>query len=216
MHGPLRRLWAENRSLIVFLVLMGLFRSSFADWNDVPSGSMEPTILPGDRILVDKLAYDLRAPLLGTRLATFADPARGDIVVFASEAADKRLVKRVIGLPGDLVALQDNRLWLNGEAIAWVDPETGDGTLEITERLPGAPHRMRVQTHPSPRASFDAVRVPADHYLVLGDNRDDSADSRVIGFVPREEIIGRSRRVILSLDLEGDYLPRSERWLLAL
>jgi signal peptidase I len=216
MREMLRTLWAENRSLIVFLVLMGLFRSSFADWNDVPSGSMEPTIVPGDRILVDKLAYDLRAPLLGTRLATFADPERGDIVIFLSEAADKRLVKRVIGLPGDLVALRNNRLWLNNEAVAWVDTAPGADALELTELLPGAPHRMRVQRRPSRRASFDAVRVPEGHYLVLGDNRDDSADSRVIGFVPREEIVGRGSRVVLSLDHDDHYLPRRDRWLMRL
>lgn len=214
MHARLRALWAENRSLLVFLLLMTLFRSSFADWNDVPTGSMEPTILPGDRILVDKLAYDLRLPLLGTRLATFAEPARGEVVVFDSAAADKRLVKRVIGVPGDLVAMRGNQLWLNGAPVAVSLIERGNDGVELLEALPDAPHRVRLAPRPSRLASFRALRVPADHYLVLGDNRDASADSRVFGLVPREEIVGRTRRVVLSLDHDRYLLPRRERWLI--
>lgn len=214
MHPALRALWAENRTLALFVVLMTLFRSSFADWNDVPTGSMEPTILPGDRILVDKLAYDLRLPLLGTRLATFADPVRGEIVVFDSTAADMRLVKRVIGVPGDVVELRANQLWLNGAPVAVSPLEEGATGAELLEALPGAGHRMRLEPRPSRLASFSALRVPADHYLVLGDNRDRSADSRVFGLVPREEIVGRTRRVVLSLDRERYWLPRAERWLM--
>ena len=212
MSQTLRALWAEHRSILFFVLLMVVFRSSWADWNDVPSGSMEPSILVGDRILVDKAAYDLRVPLFGQRLLTFADPVRGDVVLFESAAADKRLVKRVIGVPGDVVAMRGNALVLNGEPLAYrLVSRAGHGAV-FEESLPGTPHAIRLSATPSPRASFDPVTVPAGHYLVLGDNRDSSADSRACGFVPREEIIGRSDRVVLSLDYEAWFMPRFERF----
>jgi len=110
MKNGLRKVWREYRGLAVFLVLMAIFRSALADWNVVPTGSMKPTIVEGDRILVNKLAYDLKIPLTHISLHRFADPMRGDIVVFDSRAAATRLVKRVIGLPGDTVQMRDNRL----------------------------------------------------------------------------------------------------------
>ena len=216
MSTTLRRLWRENRSLLLFVLLMAVFRSSLADWNDVPTGSMTPTILPGDRILVDKLAYDLRAPFVGTRLAHLGDPERGDVVVFDSTAADKRLVKRVIGLPGETVAMRDNRLVIDGRSIGY-RALGGDGDAELRhEALPGAPHVVRVRSPGGPRSSFAAVRVPEAHYLVLGDDRDGSADSRWFGFVPRGEIVGRTQRVVLSLDRDAGWMPRTDRWLRAL
>ncbi|MEE2891889.1 MAG: signal peptidase I [Pseudomonadota bacterium] len=212
MSQTLRALWAEHRSILFFVLLMVVFRSSWADWNDVPSGSMEPSILVGDRILVDRAAYDLRVPLFGQRLLTFADPVRGDVVVFESAAADKRLVKRVIGVPGDVVAMRGNALVLNGEPLAYRLVSRAGHSAVFEESLPGTPHAIRLSATPSLRASFDPVTVPAGHYLVLGDNRDSSADSRAFGFVPREEIIGRSDRVVLSLDYEAWFMPRFERF----
>ena len=106
-------LWREYRGFALFILLMIVFRSALADWNTVPTGSMKPTIVEGDRIFVNKLAYDLKIPLTSISVHEFADPKRGDVVVFDSKAADTRLVKRVIGLPGDLVEMRDNRLvWL--------------------------------------------------------------------------------------------------------
>ena len=219
MRETVRELWRENRSFLVFLLLMGLFRSSLADWNSVPSSSMEPTIVPGDRILVNKLAYDLRAPLLGTRLMHLGDPERGDIVVFDSERSDTRLVKRVIGMPGETVALRGNRLFIADRQIPCapsrrLNPEAAlEPGADCLEALPGAEHAIRLRMRPSRLADFGPVRIPAGQYFVMGDNRDNSADSRVIGFVPREEIIGRARRVVLSFDYGDFYLPRAERWL---
>src|SRR5688572_3502402 len=90
----------ENRGFVLFVFLMLVFRSSFADWNVIPSGSMQPTIVEGDRVWVYKMAYDVRVPFTSISLYEVTDPRRGDIVVFDSEAADKRLIKRVIGVPG--------------------------------------------------------------------------------------------------------------------
>ena len=217
------QLWRNNRGVIVFISLMFVFRSAVADWNDVPTGSMQPTIEIGDRILVNKMAYDLRIPFTTTSLIKRADPERGDIVIFASEAADNRLIKRVVGLPGDLVAMRRNVLTINGEQLTYSEPapaaegvaEIADGSVLLSEQLGSVTHTVKL----APVSSLDsvnAVKVPAGHYLVLGDNRDNSADSRVIGFVPRHEIVGRAGKVLFSLDYDNYYLPRSERFLAAL
>lgn len=216
----LKQLWRENRVLMVFIGLMLVFRSAVADWNDVPTGSMQPTIQIGDRILVNKIAYDLRLPFTTVSLVKRADPLRGDIVIFTSEAAGNRLVKRVIGLPGDVVAMQHNVLHINGEPLRYngsnIVADTADGNVLLNEQLGSTTHAVQLAASTSGRDSFNAVKVPANHYLVLGDNRDNSADSRVIGFVPRHEIVGRAGSVLFSLDYDNYYLPRSERFLAAL
>lgn len=215
--AKLLQLWRNNRGFIVFVSLMFVFRSAVADWNDVPTGSMQPTIEIGDRILVNKMAYDVRLPFTTTSLIKRADPKRGDIVIFMSEAADNRLVKRVIGVPGDTVAMQHNVLSINGERLSY-QPGTAsaDDAEVLTEQLDAITHQVKVAPYPTGRDSFNAVKVPAGHYLVLGDNRDNSADSRAIGFVPREEIVGRASSVLFSLDYDNYYLPRSERFFAAL
>jgi signal peptidase I len=204
----MKRFWMENRSLLLFLALMFCFRSAIADWNHVPSASMKPTLLEGDQIGLNKMAYDLRVPFTHISLYKIADPARGDIAIFDSKAANKRLVKRVIGIPGDTVAMRDNHLYINGRAISYTATSNGDWI----EQLPESNHIVRLNPDAQTYANFIAVTVPEGQYLMLGDNRDNSADSRVIGFVPRNEFVGRSRTVVLSLDYEDYFLPRGERF----
>ncbi len=178
---------------------------------------MKPTILEGDRILVNKLAYDLRIPLTHISLYKFADPRRGDIVIFDSKAADTRLVKRVIGLPGDTVEMTDNRLIINGIEAAYSNiEEVADATFAIESYLDTS-HRIELaRTGVNRFGTFGPVKVPKDRYLVLGDNRDNSADSRVHGFIPRDEIVGNARTIVLSLDYDDYYIPRVDRFLRAL
>ena len=132
----LPRLWREYRSLIAFLVLMALFRSAIADWNVVPSGSMLPTIREGDRIVVDKMAYDLRIPFTHVAIAHLHDPQRGDIVTVDSSAAHELIVKRLIGLPGDVVAMRDNVLYIDGRRADYqpvdITGVAGDALLAAT------------------------------------------------------------------------------------
>src|SRR6266576_5079250 len=123
MKSGLIKVWREYRGFALFIVLMMIFRSALADWNVVPTGSMKPTIIEGDRILVNKLAYDFKVPLTHISVYKFADPGRGDIIVFDSRAANTRLVKRVIGLPGDTVEMRANRLTINGIAARYSDIE---------------------------------------------------------------------------------------------
>ena len=217
MSHTVQALLRDNKRFLLFVILMVLFRTSLADWNVVPSGSMKPTILEGDRIWVNKLAYDLRVPLTHLSLKHLADPQRGDIIVFDSASADKRLVKRVIGLPGETIGMQDNILRINGRILPYRLDQSDDGVLAVRETLDDKDHLIWIDTHLAGRqSSFSPVTVPAGHYLVLGDNRNNSADSRFIGFVPRAEIIGRTQRVVMSLDYDHYYLPRAGRFFHAL
>lgn len=213
MQSSIKKLIRDNRSFFIFILLMFVFRSVVADWNSVPTGSMKPTILEGDRILVNKMAYDIRVPFTHVSIVQLADPERGDIIIFDSKASDKRLVKRVIGIPGDTISMLHNRLTINGQALPYQIRQSSAQMLDIVENLEGLEHDIRVQLNANPQyTSFSPISVPDDYYLVLGDNRDNSADSRVIGLVPRAEIVGRSREVIMSLNYDNYYLPRPERF----
>jgi signal peptidase I len=220
----LSRLWRDNRKLMAFLVLMALFRSAIADWNVVPSGSMLPTIREGDRIVVDKMAYDLRVPFTHIAILHLHDPQRGDIVTVDSSAAEELIVKRLIGLPGDVVAMRDNVLYIDAQRAAYQPVDiagvAGDSLSpgeyldeKLDQKLGHVSHVVRLSVlAPSPRRSFGPVTVPKGEYLMLGDNRDDSADSRYFGFFPRDELMGRARRVAYSLDPERHYFPRLGRF----
>ncbi len=208
-------------ALLAVVVILPL-RSAVADWNDVPSGSMWPTILEGDRIFVDKLAYGLRVPFTTLWLQQWDEPTRGDIITFASPKDGIRLVKRVIAIPGDRIAMRDNELILNGEPLRYDDvDEAGsrpapDGRalrmLVATEDLPGNAHDVAFTPGLIGLDSFAELVVPEDSYFFLGDNRDQSFDSRFIGFAARDEIYGRATHVALSVDPERSYRPRFERW----
>jgi signal peptidase I len=217
MSKWINRTILDNRAFIIFMVLMSVFRSSLADWNSVPTGSMQPTIVEGDRIVINKLAYDLQLPFSGISLLELAAPQRGDIIIFNSKIANKRLVKRVIGLPGDIVSMTNNVVTINGEVLLYVaDNKNTRQDRDRIENLFGTEYSIRVSDRSTRASSFSAVSVPQDTYLVLGDNRDNSADSRYIGFIPRSEIIGRSSSVAMSFDYDDYYLLRKDRFFKAL
>ncbi|MBN1510314.1 MAG: signal peptidase I [Sedimentisphaerales bacterium] len=219
-----RDLWRQWR-VTVFVVLFVVVpvKSSLADWNWVPTGSMNPTILEGDLVYVDKLAYDLRFPLTLHRLARWSEPQRGDVVVCLSPDDGTRLVKRVIARPDDTVELRNNVLLLNGRPLAY-DKAAVDYAGRLPHNLPGkcivAMENLDSTVHPvlsipAIRAmrNFGPVTVPDGHYFVMGDNRDISRDSRFFGFVPRKAILGKARAVILSFDITDKYQPRFGRFL---
>lgn len=205
----LKKFWRENRGILVFLSLMFVVRSSFADWYHVPTGSMQPNIVEGDRILVNKMAYRIDVPFTDIAIQNRALPQRGEVVVFESEKADNRLIKRVIGIAGDEVAMQNNRLIVNGEVANYASVEGN-----IYRETIGAQTR-NIQIRPNEKAfdSFEPVIVPPDHILVLGDNRNNSADSRYYGFVPVSELSGRAVKVLASFNPDNFYIPRRERFL---
>ena len=109
------KIWLkQNRGFLIFLLCFGFFRSAVADWNPIPSGSMRPTLLEGDVVLVDRLAYNLKVPLTDIVLLPLGDPRRGDVVTFSSPVDGVRLIKRLVALPGDVVELRDDVLFING------------------------------------------------------------------------------------------------------
>src|SRR5580700_334016 len=114
-----KKLWRENKSLLLFVIILTAVRSAIADWNDVPTGSMNPTIVQGDRVFVNKLAYDLKVPFTTWHVAQWSNPKRGDIIVFFSPVDGIRLVKRVVGLPGDRIEQVNDRLWINGRPLEY-------------------------------------------------------------------------------------------------
>ena len=189
-----KKFWRETRPLLLTILILTAVRSAIADWNDVPSGSMNPTIVEGDRVFVNKLAYDLKVPFTTWHIAQWSNPKRGDIDVFYSPADGIRLVKRVIGLPGDSIELVNDRLFINGVPAGY-------------EPLPSSVGRDL----PAKR-SFGPVVVPAGHYFMMGDNRDDSNDSRYWGTVDRSRIVGRASMVMMSLDHEHYFVPRWHRF----
>ncbi len=218
--------WVRPMALPVLGILMA--KSALGDINRVPSGSMKPTILEGDVVFVNKLAYDLKVPFTRTRLATWAQPQRGDIVVCFSPEDGTRLVKRVVALPGDTLEMRNERLVLNGEPLHYA-PLPGDaagvGCLEPHERAAAvfaaeaiAGREHSVMALPGRRAlrDFGPLVVPAGQCLVLGDNRDNSHDSRFFGFMPLHDVVGRAEAVFVSGDPARWLQPRFGRFCTAL
>ena len=215
--------WKQTaRPLLIVALIVFSIRSSLADWNDVPTGSMKPTILEGDRIFINKLAYDLKVPFTTWHVAEWSNPQRGDIVVFFSPQDGTRLVKRVIGLPGDLIELRNEHLVVNGEPVEYgpLGAESSGQLAEVereqssfaTEQLPGHTHAvMEIPRVPAKR-NFGPMTVPAGQYFMMGDNRDNSFDSRYFGPVDRKRILGRASVIVLSLDKSNYWLPRTKRF----
>jgi signal peptidase I len=223
----IRRWWQRDiRPFLLIALIVCSIRSSLADWNDVPTGSMKPTIIEGDRVFVNKLAYDLKVPFTTWHMAQWSNPRRGDIVVFFSPYDGKRLVKRVVGLPGDTIELRNDLLVLNGEPLQYkpiaeellrdVTPRDRADHLFAAEELPGQSHVVAAFPSVPARRDFGPTKVPKGHYFMMGDNRDDSFDSRYYGAVERSRIVGRATAIALSFDRQNYWLPRWHRTLTSL
>jgi signal peptidase I len=216
----------EAKPLLVTLLLLFALRSAIADWNDVPTGSMKPTIMEGDRVFVNKLAYDLKVPFTTWHIAQWDNPKRGDVVVFFSPADEVRLVKRVVGLPADTIELRNNQVLVNGKAVQYEAlPQ------KVVDELPAkeqshhsyATEDLATHSHPvmatpglnAPR-TFGPIVVPEGKYFMMGDNRDNSYDSRFYGCVDRSRIVGRATSIVISLDHDHHFSPRWHRFFTAL
>ncbi len=225
----LTTLWRNNKGMLFFLGLMLVFRSAIADWNYIPSSSMNPTLVQGDRVVVNKLAYSLRVPFTLIEIARWAQPQRGDVITFDSPLDNVNLIKRAMAVAGDVVEMRHNTLFINGHEVArtlvaesqLLPTESGPLNAEIWRETLDAPlGHLQFDVARLPQANrfqdFGPVTVPADKVLALGDSRDNSNDSRFIGFIDTARITGQAVRVALSHNPDAAYLPRADRWWLAL
>jgi signal peptidase I len=180
---------------------------------------MKPTVVEGDRVLTEKIAYDLRIPFTDAVLWHRAEPKHGDIVVLYSPEDGMRLLKRVVGVPGDVIAMRDETLVINGQTMTRLSPTAGEGAdlpdassyVFQREDLAGHVHAVMLEPGRWALRTFPPVTIPPGEYFVMGDNRDDSKDSRYIGFIPERTITGRAFAIAYSLDPARHYLPRFGR-----
>lgn len=191
----------------IFLVVL-LLRSFLLEPFRIPSGSMIPTLLVGDFILVNKFTYGLRLPVTNQRFFDIGEPARGDVVVFRyPEDPSTPFIKRIVGLPGDTITYRDKRVRVNGEPLEYSDESRFVGVKSaalhtgaelLTETL--GTHRHEILVTPQAPTFDGEFKVPEGQYFVLGDNRDNSRDSRYWGFVPNENLIGRAFLIWMNWD----------------
>jgi signal peptidase I len=191
-----RRFWKRLPSFVRSLVTLGVFavvmltgRASVADHYRVPTGSMRPTVKIGDRVMVDKSAYGIRVPLTNHYLREWAGPRRGDVVVLdPPDGGPTVLLKRVVAVPGDHVMVRAGLVWLNGVPAKITHDDHGP-----REVLNGRSHAIRLTGPAGP--DFGPTIIPPRRYLLLGDNRGDSHDSRYFGLIPRHKILGKATHV---------------------
>ena len=199
------------RSLFPVLFIVLLFRSFLFEPFKIPSGSMIPTLLIGDFIVVNKYSYGLRLPVLNSKFLEVGEPRRGDVVVFRYPVDNSvNFIKRVIGLPGETVTYRDKRLYVNGEPVEVVGgaPFLSDDVKCSTPRADAVRYREDlgsarhdILVHENIRGRNGQWEVPEGHYFMMGDNRDRSNDSREWGFVPEEHLVGRAVGIWLNLDV---------------
>lgn len=210
----------NNRNFLLFLFLLGIFRTAVADWNPIPSGSMRPNLLEGDVVFVNRLAFDLKVPLTDRIVTHTGQPQRGDIVTFSSPKDGTRLIKRIAAVPGDVVEMRDKKLIVNGREEGYQQTATlteevnGNAlrALRLTENTGAESHTIQWLPQIAARDNFGPIQIPQDKFLMLGDNRDNSDDSRYIGLVSRNLLIGRAVRILVSADIKGNWAPRFDRF----
>lgn len=208
------------RSFFPVLLLVLIIRSFIFQPYRVPSSSLVPTILPGDFIAVKQYEYGLRLPVLNTKIVNVSEPKRGQIFLFRYPVNPSvTFVKRVIGVPGDHIEYKNKVLYINGvkaeqkllEPTHYIDENGVYYTVNrIEENLDGVKHQIFVQPEGGETQDIDVV-VPPGHYFAMGDNRDDSGDSRSWGFVPEENLIGQAFWIFMSWDGNADGLDKI-RW----
>lgn len=193
-------------SFFMILLVVGLFRTFFFDWSYIPSASMEPTLYEDDYVLINKTVYGPTIPFTSIKLWTLNDPERGDVIVFYPPDVDKQYIKRVIGVPGDVITIYRHTATINGETLV-VNAEKNDKDELIgIEKLLGKDHKIKVSPNGlMPLISRDKT-IPDGYYFVMGDHRSNSRDSRFFGLVPIERILGTTQSLLLSFSDKRNFL----------
>jgi signal peptidase I len=202
-----------SRSLFPIFLLVLVIRSFIAEPFRIPSGSLEPSLLPGDFIVANKFAYGLRLPVINTKIFNLSEPKVGQIVVFrwpVNPSID--YIKRVIGVPGDHISYIDKVLYINGKQatqkpIGYALDTDGNGSAWIVEKveenIQGVKHDIYINPK-QPAVNFTNLVVPKGMYFMMGDNRDDSYDSRYWGFAPEKNLIGKAFVIFFSWNKDRD------------
>jgi signal peptidase I len=192
-----------SRSFFPVLFFVLIIRSFIFEPFRIPSGSMMPTLLQGDYIFVKKYTYGLRLPVIEKKMLQTGDPARGDVAVFRLPSDPNiNYIKRVVGLPGDRVVYKEHRLTINGEEIELnrdSDTSTHDDVPQFVENLSGREHAILI-SRPGNTARDGVYIVPQGSYFMMGDNRDNSRDSRFIGVIADEFLVGEAVRIWMHMD----------------
>jgi len=182
-----------SRSFFPVLAVVLVLRSFLVEPFQIPSGSMLPTLEVGDFILVNKFSYGLRLPVLGTKVVAIDDPQRGDVMVFKyPEDGKTNYIKRVVGLPGDILKYENKQLWVNGELVSEKLIANLPGQKLFEEKLGNVTHKIYEHKRRPNLGAEGGWRVPDDSYFMMGDNRDNSNDSRFWGFVPDDLVVGKA------------------------
>jgi signal peptidase I len=181
-------------SFFPVLAIVLVLRSFLFEPFQIPTGSMIPTLAVGDFILVNKFSYGIRLPVIGTKIVDIAEPKNGEVMVFIPPHQDVYFIKRVVGIPGDTVRYQDKALYINGKRqnqtfVAQIPP-VNPRVLQYREKLGNVEHL--IQRNPYRETSVDEWVIPEGHYFMMGDNRDQSSDSRYWGLVSEHNIVGRA------------------------
>lgn len=196
------------RSFFPILLMVFLIRSFVVEPFRIPTGSMRPTLLEGDFILVNKYTYGLRLPLVGKKIFAMNEPKQGDILVFRFPIDTKvDFIKRVVGLPGDKISYKDKVIYVNGKPLSQKflgivqDKEPSGLSYPVSHYLESIDKSQHsIYIHPTYGENLEEITVPPGNYFVMGDNRDNSDDSRVWGFVPEELILGKAFFIWMSWD----------------
>lgn len=180
-------------SFFPILLLVFVIRSFLFEPFQIPSRSMVPTLQVGDFILVNKFTYGIRLPVLGHKIIPVNEPQHGDVMVFTGPHDSRAFIKRVIGVPGDYIRMQNNQLWVNDQPYEQVLIEKMTNGAQLLEEATGTvTHQIQTREEPSKFGIAWEYVVPEDHYFMMGDNRDNSLDSRSWGPVPESNIIGKA------------------------
>jgi signal peptidase I len=204
----LRTFWKNNSAFVFIFLGLVFFRTAIADWNPVPSESMEPTIFAGDVLLINKLVLGPNVPFTEGRLVHVNEPERGDIITLTPPGKDITYVKRVVGVPGDRIRTDGMRLIINDEMLPLrvIDDGERTGLYQALETLGKHQHLIQHDLRYPMRQIEQELTVPADSYFVMGDFRNNSEDSRWFGFVHQDRIIGKVTRVAVSIADERSLL----------
>lgn len=203
-----KQLLREYRALVLFVFLLIFFRTAYADWSPVPTSSMEPTILPGDVLWIDKTHYGPSLPFFNKRLLAWGHPERGDIITFIPPHEDILYVKRVMAIEGDSIRIEGNIIYVNGVQLDQLLVETSDAHLIGSENIGGVEHAFKISKDRGLPYVGRTIIVPENKLFVMGDYRNNSADSRVWGFVDENNVLGRVSKVAISFSKERRGIKR--------